>query len=225
MRKSISANLSNLEHYNRWLSPAFCLLALIGYFGPWVDHKATALVISGLDLGEYVKFLTSFRDGTLHIWREGFYWPLVAVSLILSLYVFRKERNYPWWLRWSLVVTALLAALNLLPPAWSPPVLKSAEFRQQMIALMICGLAAAFSPFLALLPARLSALLSLLLIAAAFWWPIRGFLAVLPSISQLYNHPLQPGWGMWLMILGVLGQGVVTFIELFNSKRLAIGDW
>lgn len=219
MRKPISTNPTNLARHLRWLNPFFCLLILLGYFGPWVDHKAAALVISGLDLGEYVKFLTSFRDGTVHIWREGFYWPLVAVSLILSLYVFRKEWGYPWGLRWGLVVVALMAVLNLLPPAWSPPVLKSAEFRQQMIALLVCGLAAAFSPFLAILPARVSALLSLLLVAAALWWPIRGFLAVLPSISQLYNHPLQPGWGMWVMIVGLLGQGVVASVEIFLTRE------
>lgn len=224
MRKSIGANPAILVRYIRWLNPIFCLLILAGYFGPWVNHKAAALVISGLDLGEYVKFLTSFRSGTVHLWREGFYWPLVAVSLILSLNAFRAERRYPWWLRWCFVVIALVAALNLLPPAWSPPVLKSPEFRQQMIALLICGLGAAFSPFLALLPARITALLSLFLLAAALWWPIRGFLAVLPNISQLYHHPLQPGWGMWLMAFGLVGQGVITFIELFKSKRLEIRD-
>ncbi|MFN8439294.1 MAG: hypothetical protein U0175_00890 [Caldilineaceae bacterium] len=194
------------------------MLTLLGYFGPWVNHKAAALVISGLDLGEYVKFLSSFRNGTVHLWREGFYWPLVTVSLILSLNVFRAERRYPWWLRWCFVVIALIAALNLLPPAWSPPVLKSAEFRQQMIALLICGLATTFSPFLALLPARIAAFLSLLLLVAALWWPIRGFLAVLPNISQLYNHSLQPGWGMWVMAFGLVGQGTIVFIELFKSE-------
>ncbi len=203
-----------------WLLLLCCLLILIGYFAPWVDHKAAALVITGLDLGEYVKFLPTVRSGEVKLWREGFYLPLVTVSLSLSLNAFRKERNYPWLLRWLLIVTAFIAAFNLLPPAWSPPVLKSAEFRQQMAGILLCGIAASFSPFLALLPKALTSLLTLLLALAALWWPIRGFLAVLPNISQLYNHPQQPAWGMWMMIAGLVGLGCLTILETKNFRSL-----
>lgn len=189
----------------KWLFPLCCLITLIGYFAPWVNHQAAALVITGLDLGEYVKFLPAVRSGEIHFWREGFYLPLLAVSLSLSFNAFRQEYNYPWLLRWIFIVAALVAAFNLLPPAWSPPVLKSAEFRQQMIGILLCGLAAALSPFLALLPRWLTSLLTLLLVIAAIWFPISSFWALLPNISQLYNHPLQPGWGMWLMLLGLIG--------------------
>jgi len=41
----------------RWGLPAGLVMAFIGYFGAWVDHPAAGLVILGLDLAEYVKFL------------------------------------------------------------------------------------------------------------------------------------------------------------------------
>jgi hypothetical protein len=39
-------------------------LAILGYFGPWVDHKTAALVLTGQDMGEFVKFLPEVRTGT-----------------------------------------------------------------------------------------------------------------------------------------------------------------
>jgi len=38
----------------------------------------------------------------------------------------------------------------------------------------------------------------------ALWFPIHDFLRVLPLISGLYNQPLQPGWGMVVMVLGLV---------------------
>ena len=51
----------------RWLTPAACLFALAGYFAPWVDNRVAGLVITGLDLGEYVKFLPAVRNGVISI--------------------------------------------------------------------------------------------------------------------------------------------------------------
>src|SRR5690606_17869344 len=70
----------------RWLLPATILLAVAGYFGPWVGHRVAGLVVMGLDLGEYVKFLTPVRAGQIALWREGFYLPLVVASLAASLF-------------------------------------------------------------------------------------------------------------------------------------------
>jgi hypothetical protein len=135
------------------------LLAFAGYVGAWVDHKAAGLVITGLDLGEYVKFLTPVRRGEVTLWREGFYLPLVAVSLGASLLAFRAELRYAWPVRALLLALAGVAALNLLPPAWTPARMMTDEFRQQALALIGCLAALAFSPLLALLPRKVTAVL------------------------------------------------------------------
>ena len=190
--------------YLRWLLPAALIVTLAGYFGPWVGHKVAGLVIMGLDLGEYVKFLTPVRAGQIALWREGFYLPLVVASLAASLFAFRRELRYPWVVRGLLLAVAVVAALNLLPPAWTPQRMLTPEFRQQAIALAFCLAAMAFSPLLALLPRRLVAVVVTAGAVVAAFVPARQFLAVLPTIAELYHQPLTPGWGLWLCAGGLL---------------------
>ena len=241
VRNSVSAWLD----FTPLLLPLGALIAFWGYVGPWVDHRVAGLAILGLDLGEYVKFLPAVRAGTTSLWREGFYLPLVAISLTLSLCTWRADLRWPptrrpsvaWragyaegnstgsaegnsftpspahpltrsLLHWLLVVLqvigSIVAALNLLPPAWTPGRMTTPEFQQQAAALVFCLTAVAFGPFLALLPRRLTGALLLLLCLPAAVVPVRQFFAVLPEIAGLYNHPLTPGWGMYMTLLGLL---------------------
>ncbi len=189
------------------LLPLGALLAFLGYVGPWVDHRVAGLAILGLDLGEYVKFLPEVRSGAIGLWREGFYLPLVAVSLALSLCTclpprIAAIRGFHWLGWWLLqVIAAIVAALNLLPPAWTPQRMLTPEFQQQAAALALCLAAVASGPFLALLPRLVDGRwLVLLLSLWAAVVPVQQFLAVLPEIATLYNHPLAPGWGMYVML-------------------------
>lgn len=197
----------------RWLLPAMLVLAFAGYVGAWGDHKAAGLVVTGLDLGEYVKFLTPVRRGEVTLWREGFYLPLVAVSLGASLLAFRAELRYAWPVRALQLALAVVAALNLLPPAWTPARMMTDEFRQQTLALIICLAAMAFSPLLAQLPRKVTAVLIAALSVVAAIVPVRQFFVVLPAIEVLYNHSQTPGWGLYLCAasLLVLAGGVVWF--------------
>lgn len=219
------------------LLPLGALLAFLGYTGPWVDHRVAGLVILGLDLGEYVKFLPQVRAGITDLWREGFYLPLVAVSLTLSLCTWRADLRWPptpgqgdgsltrSLLRWLMVAFqvagAIIAALNLLPPAWTPGRMMTPEFQQQAAALVLSLGAVAFGPFLALLPRRVTGALVLLLCLPATVIPVQQFLAVLPEIGTLYNHTLAPGWGMVLMLAGMFLLLVLGGLLLFaRSKRV-----
>ncbi len=203
----------------RWLLPASALLALVGYFGPWIPHRAAGLVVTGLDLGEYVKFLHPVRSGQIELWREGFYLPLVAVSGALSLHAYRRTPAYPWPVRIGLLLIATVAALNLLPPAWSPPLLRTAEFRTQTAGLLICLALVGTSPLLALLPGRAVAIVVLLLAMSALWLPIAYFLRVLPAIEAIYGRPLSPGWGPWAMGAGLASLSAVAILELVRPGR------
>jgi hypothetical protein len=188
----------------RWLLPASLVMALAGYFGPWVNHPVAGLVITGLDFGEYVKFLPEVRAGTVVIWRPGFYVPLVAISIAALLAAYRADLGYRWWLRIPLLVLSIIAALNLVPPAWTPARLLEPEFRLQTISLILLLLGVAFSPFLALLSRPLAAAIVTLLALVGIVAPLYGFYQVLPAIQILYNHPLPAGWGLWLMEVGLL---------------------
>lgn len=191
----------------RWLVPLAGLATLIGYFGPWIDHAAAGLVITGLDLAEYIKFLPAIRGGALSLWRQGFYAPLVAVSMTASLNAFRTELGYGWPMRIVMLLIAGVAALNMLPPAWTPQLLLTPEFRLQAMAIVFCLGIAAISPFVALLPRQLTGATTLVLAALAIWLPVTNFLRVLPDISRIYNQPQTPGWAMYVMIAGLVALG------------------
>lgn len=203
----------------QWLLPSAGLLILAGYFGPWVPHRVAGLVVTGLDLGEYVKFLPVVRSGEVTLWREGFYLPLVTVSFACSSAAFAPVFRYRWPMRILLLIVATVAALNLLPPAWSPAVLQAAEFRQQVLSLIACLVAVGFSPFLALLPHWVVALCVAILGGLALWWPSQQFLAVLPAIRELYQQPLAPGWGFYVMISGLLLLIGTQAVILYSARR------
>jgi hypothetical protein len=196
----------------RWLIPLALLTTLTGYFGPWVDHRVAGLVITGLDLGEYVKFLPVVRAGAVTLWRPGFYLPLVAISAAASCAAFRAELAYRWWLRVALLLMATVAALNLMPPAWTPARLLEAEFSVQTFFMVLLLLAMACAPLLALIPLRFVASLVSGLVVAGILAPIHGFFQVLPTISALYNQPITPGWGLWLTILGLALIGLAYWL-------------
>ncbi len=187
----------------RWGLPLAALLTLAAYFGPWVPHPAAGLVVTGLDLGEYVKFLVPVQSGAVTIWREGFYLPLVTVSVALSLMAFRREMAYPTAVRALLLALAAAAALNMLPPAWSPGLLLTPEFRLQFGAIVLCIVALLAGPLLALLPRLVPAVVIPFLSAATLVICILQFNRILPAIEALYNQSIARGWGFWLMPVGL----------------------
>ncbi|MCC6456586.1 MAG: hypothetical protein IT328_16650 [Caldilineaceae bacterium] len=188
----------------RWLLPVGLVMALAGYFAPWIAHPVAGLVITGLDLGEYVKFLPVVREGTVTIWRFGFYVPLVAVSAASLLVAYRGDFAYRWWLRLPLLALAAIAAFNLVPPAWTPARLLEPEFRLQTASLLGLLVGLAFSPFWALLPRPVAATLVTALTLTGCLAPLYDFYQVLPAIQALYHQPLAPAWGLWLMVLGLI---------------------
>ena len=193
------------------------LVGLIGYYGPWVPHRAAGLIVLGLDLAEYVKFLPQVAGGEIRLTRELFYLPLMAASLGAAMIASRDA--LPRWLRWLLGLGAIPLALAMLPPAWSPPVLLQAEFRLQVIMIAICLLVVALIPLMRRIPDRIVFVMLAVLSLMAALAPVWGFLRVLPPIEGLYNHPIAPGWGFWLNLLGFGAVAVLALAEFFRPTR------
>ena len=232
--------------------PVGALVTFTGYVRPWIDHKAAGLAVLGLDLGELVKFLHPVQQGEIRLWREGFYLPLVAVSVSLSLNAFRRgpahsggaDRGkagaggeaslpcYGWPLRVAFLLLAVVAALNLLPPAWTPRLLLTTEFRMQTVVMIGCLALAALSPFAALFHAPRSvveaedgpgagadrrgfprrtawtlaffgALVPTALAVSAVLIPLVQFRQILPTLAELYGQPPEIGWGPAAMVAGL----------------------
>ena len=219
LRPTAVAEPSSVSLWPRLLLPLAALVTFAGYVGPWVPHAAAGLVVSGLDLAEYVKFLHPIRSGELSVWREGFYLPLVAVSLALSLNAYRGDLRYPWPIKLLFLGIATVAALNLLPPAWSPAVLSSPEFRLQMLILVSCLGTVSISPILALLPRPILGLVPAGVALAALVVPVVQFWRILPAIETIYAHVITPGWGLWMMILGLLTLSIALLMMSFTSEE------
>ncbi len=207
-----------VEYGTRWLWPFAGVLILTGYFGAWVAHPVAGLVVTGLDLAEYVKFLPSIIDGGVRLWRQGFYLPLVVVSLSCSLLSYRDYYGYTFIVRLALILLGFVAALNMLPPAWTPSLLLTDEFKLQTAAIGLCTLLLVSSPVLRYFP-PFAVYVSLSAIALfATWFPVTDFLSVLPDITDLYNQPVHIGWGVYLMILGTVLM-IAAYLLAYRAER------
>ena len=195
-------------------------LALIGYWGPWVDHKAAALVLSGLDMAEFVKFLPEVRAGTEFMIRELFYLPPLAAALCLALMGSNRAWRYPLWARAIMVIVAIALAIIVLPPyTFILQALGSDEFRRQF--LMGAGCLAVIGGMLLYrrLPKAIVAGLLIAVSLAGALPPLWQFLSIRSALDRVYGQPIHIGWGLWVTAAGFLivaGAGV---------WKLKVGGW
>jgi hypothetical protein len=193
-------------------APLGIILALVGYWGPWVDHKTAALVLNGLDMSEYVKFLPEGRDGSTLVVRELFYLPSLAAALCLALLVGWLWPRYSATARVIMLSLAVGLCMVVLPPyPFVLNALDSPEFRGQFILCVLClGLIAACLLY-RFLTSRLrrgsflQRFANLVLIALALLGTIPAvaqFFAVRPALDRAYGWHVQIGWGLWVMVVG-----------------------
>jgi len=207
-------------------------LAIMGYFGPWVDHKTAALVLTGQDMGEFVKFLPEVRAGTASMIREFFYLPPFAAALGLILLMPSKRLAYPLPVRAVMLVAVLGLAWAMLPPVWTPQLLVTAEFRKQTGAIVFCLLLLIVHPVLRSLTSRrchepaacpehgrregLTAVALMVLALLGTVPPLWQFFAIREAVNRAYGWPVQVGWGLWVTVLGFLIV-MVGAVSLFDT--------
>ncbi len=210
-------------------STAFSILLLgalavgaAGYWGPWVNHRAVALILIGQDLGEFVKFLPEVRSGAMVMVRQFFYLPPFCTCCLLALIASSGwDRHctlrYPRAIRALCLLAIAPVSLALLPPVVSIPVLKSEEFRLQVIGTLFCltlipgaWLTRRLPP-----PARMAwvGIFGLLGAVPALW----QFGVVMPAIQSVYRTPIELGWGVFATGLGF---GAVGILGLAQAVRL-----
>ena len=204
----------------RFLLPLGWILAVVGYYGPWIAHRTTALALTGSDMGEFVKFLPSVLDGSLRVVRQLFYLPPVAVALSVSLLVGSGSLGYSRLLRLGIFALSMAVSIQLLPPAWSPVSLMTSEFRLQTTAMGICWIALAGFRFLGRLPIRSTALISSGLAFSAGALSVWQFLIVKPAIDEVYGIPPALGWGCIACLVGLLviaSVGVILALPMVSQ--------
>lgn len=204
-------------------TPVALLLAFAGYLGPWVDHRAAALVLSGQDMGEFVKFLPEVREGKVFMERLLFYLPPLAVAVGLALLAGMRDREgrlaYPWPVAILLAAAVWPVSLTLLSPVWSPAVLTGEEFRLQFFAFLFCLALSVLR-----LPVRVKMLpgwvlpvvvgvLCLVAVLLATW----QFLYIKPVVDLAYGQSVRIGWGF---LLSVVGLAAAAGVALWSAWRV-----
>ncbi|MFQ5811962.1 MAG: hypothetical protein ACE5I2_02035 [Anaerolineae bacterium] len=186
-------------------APLGVALVLIGYWGPWVDHKTAALVLSGLDMAEFVKFLPGVRAGTEFVIRELFYLPPLAAALCLALIGSSRLWRYPLWARAIMVITAIALAIIVLPPyPFILQALSSDEFGRQFSMAAGCLAVIAASLLYRRLPRAIVAELLIVVSLAGAIPPLWQFLSIRSALDGVYGQPIHVGWGLWLTVAGFL---------------------
>jgi hypothetical protein len=185
--------------------PLGIALVLVGYWSPWVNHKTAALVLSGLDMAEFVKFLPGVRAGTEFMIRELFYLPPLAAALCLALTGSNRHLRYPLWARAIMVVAAIALAIIVLPPY--PLILQalsSDEFGRQFLMGIGCLAVIAASLLYRRLPRVIVVALLIAISLAGAIPPLWQFLSIRSALARVYGQPIHIGWGLWLTAAGFL---------------------
>jgi len=175
-------------------------LAAASFWGPWVDHPAAALQLSGQDLGEFVKFLPAIRQRERPLLRQVFYLQPLACALIYALLAGARASGFPRSVRTAALLTAPPLLLGLLPPVWGHPKdLFAREFAAQATGFLSGGILILAHGLYRRLSARTIGLaigvLALVTALPSHW----TFWSVKPLIWQSYaTLTIHVGWGLWL---------------------------
>jgi len=219
------------------------LLAVAGYWLPWLTHPAAALRLNGYELSEWITFLPGVRDGTLALSRLQFFLPLAGLALLCALVatrpasrlalpplgvsprtVVRPPRSglagllppiagLPGWI---ILLAGLLFAFVVLPPY---PYLLTAyadlEYRTQLIVAVMTLLT-----FIVLvyLPGDLNTLLQLIVAVAAFASAIPPLLAVRSAADGVLGAVWSLGLGWPLLLVGLGMLALFALARLFGPR-------
>jgi hypothetical protein len=179
------------------------VLVVVGYFGPWIPHKAVALTVTGFELAEFTK--------SMPVTNELFLTPLVAAAVLLGLSVHGAAGR----LSMRLIGTALAAllALSALPPY---EYVRDPQYHAQLILAAGGVLLVLLTPLTRRLARRPQGVLVAILTLAGVVPTLWQFVLLRPLVVALYNAPLGLGWGLIVCIAG--------FVLILLSSVLSVRE-
>jgi hypothetical protein len=201
--------------YGLWLG---VLLIGVGYFGPWVWHKAAGLILSADDLGEWIKFLPAWKSGQLPVMRELFYLPIWLTSIGLGV-IAGRIKSWPW----KLIVLVVSIVLVFTPLPKYPELLSAYREPEFMLTfwatLVALVLSVLFAFFGTRLPDQVEAILWIVIgVSAALFAPWM-FGRAMPDIDRLYHYSI--GWGIIVEVSGGVLLALVGGVMLLKRNRIS----
>lgn len=172
---------------------------MIGFFGPWIPHKTAALTVTGYDLSEFTKFFPAVQGGTVPTTRALFLMPLLAAAVIIGLQV--RRPGFPPAARMLGVALAGALILFTLPP---PESIFASEYRPQLLLSVTGALLVALTTLSGSLYVRIRGAWLTVMALTGLGLVIWQFLLLRPLVTDLYNAPVRPGWGLILCLSGLV---------------------
>jgi hypothetical protein len=198
---------SKLRITDSWFHLCGLVLAIAGYFGPWVPHETAALTVTGFELAEFAKFFPQVRGGLVPVVRVLFLAPVIAAAILLGLWINRHDVRAT--VRVVGTGCAVVLALAALPPY---QYLFDPSYRAQLV-LAVAGVGLVLlTPLAHRLPQRGRGILTALLALAGGVPALWQFALLRPLIAALYGEPVGLGWGVVVCTAGfalVLGGGIL----------------
>jgi hypothetical protein len=192
------------------VSLAALLVALAGYWSPWLTQPAAALRLSGFDLAEWVTFLPGVRDGSLPLSRLAFLLPLACLALLLGLAAQAGARRRGWrgwlpaaWWGWGLWLLAGVCSLLVLPPYEA---FRNREYwPEYQLQFWVACVTVAGVAVSGCVPRQVTGWLRILLAAAGAGCGAWAVLMLRPAANELLNTPWAVGLGWPAMLAGLAG--------------------
>lgn len=191
-------------------------LILVGYFSPWVPHRAAGLALTGFEIGEWIKFVPEVLSGSSPLRRVDFYWPPVVAAMGLALLA---GKSRPWhWRDWSLVVIAAILSLFPFPLLEEINDLNGINANIGRLGLVAMGeMTCLVIVTRQGLPARLRGAALLLAAGAGVILVSGAFSTAEPIIERLYDQAIDPGLGYNLTRCGMVLLAMAGVTRLVND--------
>lgn len=208
------------------------LAGALGWWLPWALHPsgAAALVLLGLDLGDFLKFTSLYPAIEWHWERQVFYLPPVLAAIAFA--PLASEQGCLG--RWLLTGLSFFLALVVLPPyiyntftpdvlsAYLSAVLFSAEYAFQTWAALVALAFTALTivgPRLPRPPQALAVGIRVVAGMVGFILPLWAFWWVKPILDGLYGRPVVIGPGLFITSGGFALLALSALVVLARSIR------
>jgi hypothetical protein len=205
---------------------ASLLLALLGFWMPWLDHPAAALRLNAYELSEWVTFLPAVRAGELAVSRLAFLVPSACLAVLMAIASARTRAGHTRHWRdalrpralagWGLLALAGLCVTAVFP--YYPYILSAyadPEFQTQFFVACaaVLGIVVVFA-----LPEDVNALLEIGLALLGLGMSVWTLSALQPVASQLLGQVWVLGWGWAAALLGFTGIVIAAWRQLFEPR-------